>query len=75
MAQKAYLLIVVFLCVLGVQAEELPRMAEGIIDTTDANSLGLPKSEHVKTMVHNGKIYVGYSTNKEDVDCTIIPIE
>ena len=50
MAQKAYLLIVVFLCVMGVQAEELPRMSDGIIDTTDTKCLGLPKSEHVKTI-------------------------
>ena len=38
------------MCVLGVLAEDLPRIADGIIDTTDANSLGLPKSEHVKTV-------------------------
>ena len=28
-----------------------------------------------KAMVSGGKIYVGYSTNKEKVECTIIPIE
>jgi hypothetical protein len=28
-----------------------------------------------KAMVNGGNIYVGYSTNKEKVECTIIPIE
>ena len=27
-----------------------------------------------KATIHNGSLYVGYSTNKEDVECTIIPI-
>ena len=45
-ALDAHIVIDQFSCV----AEELPRMADGIIDTTDANSLGLPKSEHVKTI-------------------------
>lgn len=27
-----------------------------------------------KSMVHNGKLYVCYATNKEDVECTILPI-
>ena len=27
-----------------------------------------------KSMVHNGRLYVGYATNKEDVECTIIPL-
>ena len=45
-ALDAHIVFDQFSCV----AEELPRMADGIIDTTDANSLGLPKSEHVKTI-------------------------
>lgn len=28
-----------------------------------------------KAMVHDGKLYVGYSTNKEDVECSIIPLK
>lgn len=28
-----------------------------------------------KAMIHNGHLYVGYSTNKEDVECTIIPLD
>lgn len=27
-----------------------------------------------KSMVHNGRLYVSYATNKEDVECTIIPL-
>ena len=27
-----------------------------------------------KSMVHNGKLYVCYATNKEDVECTILPL-
>jgi len=27
-----------------------------------------------KAFVHNGKLYVGYSTNKEDVECTIVTL-
>jgi hypothetical protein len=27
-----------------------------------------------KALVHNGKLYVGYSTNKEDVECTIVTL-
>ena len=45
-ALDAHIVFDQFSCV----AEELPRMADGIIDTTDANSLGLPQSEHVKTI-------------------------
>ena len=28
-----------------------------------------------KSMVYNGKLYVAYATNKEDVECTIINIK
>jgi hypothetical protein len=45
-ALDAHIIIDQFSCV----AEDTPRMADGIIDTTDANCLGLPKSEHVKTV-------------------------
>ena len=27
-----------------------------------------------KAMTHNGRLYVSYSTNKEDVECSIIPL-
>ena len=50
MVKRACTITAMVMCVLGVLAEDLPRIADGIIDTTDANSLGLPKSEHVKTV-------------------------
>ncbi len=28
-----------------------------------------------KAFVHHGYLYIGYSTNKEDVECTIVPLE
>ena len=51
----------------GERTDLPPRRYEGKYKT-----LGY---SYPKAMIHNGKIYVGYSTNKEDVDCTIIPIE
>ena len=48
----------------GSSADLPPRRYEGRYKT-----LGY---SYPKAMIHNGNLYVGYSTNKEDVECTII---
>ena len=50
----------------GSPADLPPRRYEGRYKT-----LGY---SYPKAMVHNGNLYVAYSTNKEDVECTIIPL-
>ena len=44
-----------------------PRRFEGRYKTQGYN--------YPKAMVSDNKLYVGYSVNKEDVVCTIIPIQ
>lgn len=49
------------------QADDLPpRRYEGRYKTLGFN--------YPKAFVHNNSLYIGYSVNKEDVECTIVPL-
>lgn len=50
----------------GLSDDLPPRRYEGRYKTLGYN--------YPKAMVCHGKLYVSYSTNKEDVECTVIPI-